>query len=98
MRPVRRTSSPSTNMSVFAKEHGSNLILFEIHGDARNAMPELDQFARHDLLETMNAGNAIAHRHDRARLGNIDGALVILNLLPENTGNLVRSDVSHNLA
>ena len=82
-------------MLVFAQQHGAHLVLFEVHGDARNPVSELDQLARHDLLEAVDACDSIAHRDHRTDFGNVDGAFVIFNLLPENTGNFVRSDMSH---
>ena len=62
MRPVRRTSSPSLISVIFAQQHRAHLVFFQVHGDARNAVRELDQLAGHDLLQAMDAGDAVAHR------------------------------------
>src|SRR5262249_12845574 len=36
---------------VIAEQHRSNLVLFEVHGDAGNVVWELDQLARHHLFQ-----------------------------------------------
>ncbi len=84
------------DVRVIAQQHRAHLILFQVHGDARNVVRKLDQLARHHFLETVDAGNAIAYRDHRARLAHIDDALVILNLLPQQGGYFVCSHLSHN--
>ena len=79
-----------------AEQHRAHLVFFQVHGDAGHVVRELDQFAGHDLFQAMDAGDAVAHRDDRADLGDVDGALVVLDLLAQNTGNFVRSNLSHN--
>jgi len=50
-----------------------DLILFEVHGDAGHVVRELEHFAGHDLLEAVEAGNAVtdfnycAHIHHSGR-------------------------------
>ena len=96
MRPVRRTRA-FLDLLIFAEQHRADLVFFEVHRDAGNIVAELDQFARHDLLQAVDAGDAVAHRDHRPDFGNVDRAFVILNLLAEDAGNFVCSDVSHNL-
>ena len=43
---------------------------------------ELDQLAGHYFLQAVNAGDAVAHRNYRARLADVDGPIVVFNLLP----------------
>ena len=97
MRPVRRTSSPSLISVIIAQQHRAHLVFFQVHGDAGHVVRELDQFAGHDLFQAVDAGDAVAHRDDRADFGDVDRAVVIFNLLAENAGNFVRSNLSHNI-
>ena len=85
------------DLGEIAQQHGADLIFFQVHGDSGNVVRELDQFARHDLFEAVNAGDAIAHGDHRADLGHVDRAFVVFNLLAENLGNLVRSNLSHRI-
>ena len=71
MRPVRRTSSPSLISVILAQQHGAHLVFFQVQGDARHAVRELDQLAGHDLLQAVDAGDAVAHRDHRAGLGHV---------------------------
>ena len=82
---------------VFAQQHRAHLIFFKVHGDARNAVAELDQFARHHFVEAVNARDAVADRDDGADFAHVDGAVVILDLLPENACNLVCPNLSHKI-
>ena len=74
MRPVRRTSSPSLICVIIAQQHRAHLVFFQVHGDARDAMRKLDQLARHDFFQAVDARDAVAHRDDRADFGDIDRA------------------------
>jgi len=66
MRPVRLTSSPSLISVYSAEEDDADLIFFEVHGDAGEAVREGEQFAGHDLIEAVNAGDAVAEGDDGA--------------------------------
>ena len=82
---------------IFAQQHRADLIFFEVHGDAGNAVAELNQFAGHDLFEAMDTRDAVADRNDRADFADVDGAFVILDLVPENACNLVCPNLSHKI-
>jgi hypothetical protein len=56
---------------------------------------KLDQLAGHHFFQAVNSGDAVAHRNHRADLGDVDRLFVMLNLLAENAGNLVRSNLRH---
>ena len=83
-------------MRIFAEQNRADLILFQVHGDARHTVRELDQLAGHHLLESVDAGDAIAHGNYRAGLTDVDGPVVIFNFLPQQGSNLVCSNLSHN--
>ena len=60
--------------------------------------PNSNQFARHDLVEAVNARDAVADRHDGADFADVDGALVVLDLVPQNACNLVCPNLSHKIS
>ena len=95
MVPVRFTSSPSLICGVVAQQHGAHLGLVQVHGQSGHAVGELDQLARHHLVQPMHARNAVAQRDHRADLIHLDALLVVLNLLAEQRGYLVRVDLCH---
>ena len=66
MRPVRLTSSPSLISVYSPSSTDADLVFFQVHGDAGHAVRELEQFAGHDLVEAIDAGNAVAQGDDRA--------------------------------
>src|ERR1017187_7575043 len=84
------------NFGEIAEQHGAHLIFFQVHGDAGDVVRELDQLARHDLLEAVDSGDAVTDGDDRADLGDVDGALVVFDFLAQNAGYFVRSNLSHN--
>ncbi len=69
------------NLGVLAHQHGADLVFFEVHGESRDAVGELDEFAGHNLVETMQAGDAVTQRDNRAHLVDADLRVVICNLL-----------------
>jgi hypothetical protein len=93
--PVRLTSLPSRKLRVVAQQHRAHLILFQAHRQAGNAMRKRQQLARHDLIQAMNAGNAVAQRNDRANLIDPNLRVVIRDLLAEDLRNLVCLYLSH---
>jgi hypothetical protein len=62
--PVRRTSSPSFIRVVVAEQHCADLVFFQVQSNP-DAVRELDQLARHDQLQAVDPGDAVAHRDHR---------------------------------
>ena len=83
------------NFREIAQQHRADLVFFQVHGDARDAVRKLDQLAGHHLFEAMDSGDAVAHGDHRADLGHVDRPFVMLDLLAQNLGNFVRSNLSH---
>src|ERR1019366_9283575 len=81
---------------VVAEQHRAHLVFLQVHGDSGHVVREFDQLAGHDLFQAMDSGDAGAHGDHRADLRYVDGPLVVFNLLAENTGDFVRSNLSHN--
>src|SRR5437667_79963 len=91
--PVWR--SPVTS-SRWPRPHAADLIFFEIECDARHAALELDQFPRHHVFESVNAGDAVTHRNDGAGLGYVYRFFVILDFLAQYPRDFIRMNLSHN--
>ena len=71
------------NLGVFAEQHHADLIFFQVHGDAGHAVREAEQFAGHDLVEAIDAGDAVAEGDDRAHFVDRDLRFVVLDLLAD---------------
>ena len=87
-----------TNVGILAEQHRTDLILFEVHGDAGNAVAEIDEFAGHNLFEAMDTRNTVADGNDGSDFAHVNGAVVILDLLPENISDLVCPNLSHRIS
>src|SRR6266481_3857917 len=83
------------NLGIVAQDHGANLIFFQVHGDARNAVTKIEQLAGHDLVETINTGDSIAQRDNGANFVHRDLGLVVLNLLAYKFGYFVCFNLGH---
>ena len=55
----------------------------------------IQRLARHDLIQAVQARNAVAQRHHRADFIDRDPGLVMLNLFPNKFRNLVCSNLRH---
>ena len=93
MRPVRLTSSPSLISRVLAHEHGAHRVLFQVQGDAHDAVGQLEQLARHAALEAVDARDAVAHGEHGADLGDVDAGGEAAELLADDLGDLFGPNV-----
>jgi hypothetical protein len=66
MVPVRLTVSPSLISAVRAEDHDADVVGFEVEGHALDAVGEFDHFAGLDLVEAVDAGDAVTHREHLA--------------------------------
>ena len=85
------------DFGVFAHQHHAYLVFFQVHGDAGHVVRELEQFARHDLVEAVDAGDTVADRHHRADFVDRDLGFVIVDLLADELSNLVCFDLCHKI-
>ena len=53
------------DFSVGAENHDTDVVGFEVQGHALNAIGEFDHFTGLDLVESVDAGNAVTDREDR---------------------------------
>ena len=86
------------NLGVFAEQHHAHLIFFQVHGDAGDVVREGEKFAGHDLIEAVDAGDAIAQRDDGAGFVHGDLGFVVLDLLADQFGNFVCFDLCHRIS
>ncbi len=55
-----------------AEEHRADALFLEVQRDPEQPVRELEHLARHRPLDAVNARDAVANRHDRADLGDVD--------------------------
>ncbi len=68
------------DLLIFAEQHCSHLVFFQVQRDAGDAVRKLHHLARHYVFQAENARDAVADRNHRSGLGNIDRLFVVLNL------------------
>ena len=83
------------NAEAFTHQHGADIVILEIEGNAFSAVFKFNEFAGHHLLEAVNAGDAITHLQDRTNVADRNRLVVVLNLLFENRADLVGTDGNH---
>ncbi len=62
---------PFADHSVIAEQHDADVVLFEVQRHALGAVGKLDHLAGLHLVQTMDAGNAVADGENRADLGDL---------------------------
>ncbi len=82
-------------LGVVAENDGAHLVLFKGERQAGNAVREAEQLAGHDLVEAVQAGDAVAERGDGADLVDLDLRVVVRDLLAKELRNFVCLDLSH---
>ena len=86
------------DLGVLAEQHRADLVFFQVHGDSGDAVRERQQFAGHDLVEAVHAGDAVAQSDDGADLVHGDRGFVVLDLLADQFRNFVCFDLCHKSA
>ena len=86
------------DLGVFAEQHHADLVFFQVHGDAGHAVREGQQFAGHDLVESIDARDAVAQRDDGAGLVHGDLSFVVLDLLADQFRDFVCFDLCHKIS
>ena len=84
------------DLGVLAHEHHAHLVFFQVHSKAVDIVREGEQLARHDLVEAVDARDAVADGHDRADFVDRDLRFVVVDLLAYELGDLVCFDLRHN--
>ena len=93
MRPVRLTMSPSLISVYSPRSTAPTRILFEVEGDAEDAVRKLEHLAGHGSFDTVHARDSVAERHDAADFGHVDLDGVAADLIADDLGNFFRFDL-----
>ena len=78
---------------VVAEEHDADVVLLEVQREAGDVVGQLEHLERHARLEAVDAGDAVADLEDAPDLLDVHGARVLLDLAPEDLGDLVGSEL-----
>ena len=78
------------DLLVVAEEHRADALFFEVERNPEDAVRELEHLAGHRLLDAVHAGDAVAHRHDRADLGDVDVNGVAADLVADDSWKFLR--------
>ena len=90
---VRLTVEPSLDALVVAEDHHADIVGLEVERQAARAVLELDHLARFDLVEPVDAGDAVADREHPADLGHLGLGAEVRDLLLEDRGDLGGADI-----
>ena len=93
MAPVRLTVSPSLMSRSVAEDHDADIVDFEVERHAADAVGELDHLARLDIVEAVDAGDAVADRKHLADFGDLGLVAEVLDLLLEDGGDFGCADI-----
>src|SRR5450631_3074771 len=81
------------DLAVGAENHDADVIGFEIQRHAAGAVLEFDHLAGLDVVEAVDAGNAVADGQHLSDFGNLSLLAEILDLVLEDRGNFRGADV-----
>ena len=80
-------------LAVVAEDHDADVVGFEVQRHAADAARELDHLAGLDVVEAVDAGDAVADRQHLADFGDLGLLAEILDLLLEDRGNFCGADI-----
>src|SRR6202045_2340718 len=81
------------DLAVGAEDHDADVVGLEVQRHAAGAVLELDHFPRLDVVEAVDAGNAVAHGQHLSDFRNFGFLAEILDLVLEDRGNFRGADV-----
>ena len=93
MAPVRLTRLAFLDVAVVAEDHDADIVGFEVQRHAAHAVLEFDHLAGLDIVEAVDAGDAVADRQHLADLGDFGLLAEILDLLLEDRGDFCGADI-----
>ncbi len=88
MVPVRLTTSPSLISAVRAEDHDADIVRLEVERHALHAIGELDHLAGLDIVEAVDAGDAVADAQHGADFADLRLGAEIGDLVLDDLGNL----------
>src|SRR6202040_2529579 len=82
---------------VRAHDRGADAVLTEVEGETHDGLPsvrggEVEELARHRLLQAVDADDAVTHRGDHALIGVDHRGLEVGDALPQDLADLVTAD------
>src|SRR5262249_43554554 len=83
------------DIAVVTEDHDADIVGLEVQGHAAYAAGELDHLASFNLVEAVDAGDAVADREHRADLRDIGLGAEVLDLLLEDGGDFCGADFHH---
>ena len=81
------------DVAVGAEDDDADIVGFEVQRHAADAVLELDHFAGLDIVEAVDAGDAVADRQNLADLGDLGFIAEIGDLVLQDRGNLCGADI-----
>src|SRR5262249_24072593 len=84
---------PFLDLAVLAEDHDADIVGLEIERHAAHAVLELDHLAGLDIVQAVDAGDAVADRKHLADLGDLGLLAEVLDLLLQDCRNFGRADV-----
>src|ERR1700730_3690133 len=81
------------DLAVGAEDHDADVVGFEVQRHAAGAVLELNHLAGLDVVEAVNAGNAVADGQHLSDFGNLSLLAEILDLVLQDRGNFRGADV-----
>ncbi len=86
---------PFLDLLEVAQQHRADALLLEVQRDAEHPVRELEHLAGHRALEAVHARDAVADGDDGADFRDVDGRREAADLVANEFGDFVRSDVRH---
>ncbi len=93
MVPVRLAVEPSRMVGVRAEDDDADVVGFEVERHALDAAVELDHLAGLDVVEAVDAGDAVADRQHGADFGDLRVGVEIRDLVADDAGNFSGADI-----
>src|SRR6185312_14651066 len=81
------------DLAVVAEDHDADVVDFEVQRHAADAVLELDHLAGLDVVEAVDAGDAVADRQHLADLGDLCLLTEILDLVFQDGGDFCGADI-----
>ena len=81
------------DLAVVAEDHDADIVDFEVERHAAHAVLELDHLAGLNIVETVDAGDAVADRKHLADLRDLGFLAEVLDLLFQDGGNFCGADI-----
>ncbi len=86
------------NVGGLTHQRDADVVLLEVEDQTVDATGELHELARHGVLETVYAGDTVTDREHGPGFGDVDLAVVVLDLALQDVGDFARLDVHRSVS